>query len=812
MLLNSHLGALNHDHVAPFRSILPLEKAIRRRHRELEDDLAQANPGHFAVRRRGDYLPAALTYIINQRPGNQEDACKDEVDLCRVKVDGFRALVHLLDTDLRLLVENYRRVQQGTIQSMPFSHLWFLFSPGQEIVSARPRHQAFRVLQVTGGRRSMSRTTLGPDSSSGGKVVSDLMVDCFHFDFDGKRFGIVSQAIAIKPYNGVKRIIDLPVYPTELHRAAPDDKHPNRSLGEVLLARGHKFNELCQVSHRRYCGLSLREPNFQTIEEIDSDVVIDFEVASIYAEAQSFAITPRFSGGVIEDPTIEAHDETYETLSVTPPSEGERPWISYDDYEIVKLYWTRWSRSTPLLRTTYTTSTPLPDEVLRLLPGRVYGYVLLTRKWYPLDIDLVEAVPRLKPGEKDGFEKLVLPRGHREIVRALVKTHARKAAGRREVKREFDVVRGKGRGLIILLHGSPGVGKTSTAECVAANAGRPLFPITCGDLGGDTAQEIEENLERFFNLARKWNCVLLLDEADVFLSARVAGNIKQNSLVSVFLRVLEYYSGILILTTNRVGSFDEAIKSRVHCALYYPPLDEEQTFKIWQMNLAALEERNETLPADQRVRFRRAEIEEFARRHWRSGSKENRWNGRQIKNAFQTAVALADWDHLEQTEGLELPIGPLLRRDHFKKVAKASRHFDQYLERVRRSDYSRAVADEIRDDEIRNELHSDGDQSHTDTEKKKQSKRGKKVVSTGGTKAKNKRKSKPLPESESEPQSEESSEEESLSETGSDAHESEELSSEAEEVLHALPTPPPTESSKKKKKAKPARSKKVAKE
>lgn len=158
----------------------------------------------------------------------------------------------------------------------------------------------------------------------------------------------------------------------------------------------------------------------------------------------------------------------------------------------------------------------------------------------------------------------------------------------------------------------------STAECVAANAGRPLFPITCG---ADTVLEIETNLEKFFDLARKWNCVLLLDEADVFLSARVSGNIKQNSLVSVFLRVLEYYSGILILTTNRVGTFDEAIKSRVHCALYYPPLDEQNTFKIWQMNLAGLQERNEELEKKHQVRF---EPERLRNLHDTTGNQEAR--------------------------------------------------------------------------------------------------------------------------------------------------------------------------------------------
>lgn len=143
----------------------------------------------------------------------------------------------------------------------------------------------------------------------------------------------------------------------------------------------------------------------------------------------------------------------------------------------------------------------------------------------------------MKPGENDGFQKLVLPDGHKDVVRALVNTHARRVATDGGIpapksKRVFDVVRGKGQGLIILLHGAPGVGKTSTAECVAANAGRPLLPITCGDLGGSSASEVERNLERYFDLARKWECVLLLDEADVFLSARERGDFRQIMLAS----------------------------------------------------------------------------------------------------------------------------------------------------------------------------------------------------------------------------------------------------------------------------------------
>lgn len=67
---------------------------------------------------------------------------------------------------------------------------------------------------------------------------------------------------------------------------------------------------------------------------------------------------------------------------------------------------------------------------------------------------------------------------------------------------------------------------------MAAQTGRPLFPITCGDIG-TTAPEVEKCLENYFDLAHKWGCVLLLDEADVYLASRErGGDLQRNSLVS----------------------------------------------------------------------------------------------------------------------------------------------------------------------------------------------------------------------------------------------------------------------------------------
>ena len=118
----------------------------------------------------------------------------------------------------------------------------------------------------------------------------------------------------------------------------------------------------------------------------------------------------------------------------------------------------------------------------------------------------------------------------------------------------------------MLLHGPPGVGKTPTAECIAAHVNKPLYPLTSGDLPV-FPDELEEQLQGHFALAERWGCILLLGEADVFLQRRRLNELNINAMVSVFLRQLEYYKGTLFLTTNRVGDMNPAFKSRIHVSL-----------------------------------------------------------------------------------------------------------------------------------------------------------------------------------------------------------------------------------------------------
>ena len=211
--------------------------------------------------------------------------------------------------------------------------------------------------------------------------------------------------------------------------------------------------------------------------------------------------------------------------------------------------------------------------------------------------------------------------------------------------------------------------------------------MTCGDLGL-SATEVEKQLQAKFHLAELWDCVLLLDEADVFLAERNRQDLMRNSLVSVFLRVMEYFSGIMLLTTNRVGSFDPAFTSRIHLHLYYPPLGREQSRSIWQVNIKRLKESKKR--RNEHIRIDADEILDYAIHHFDLAMKKKRqvWNGRQIKNSFQTASALAEYEAYEAQQyldptGLEdRPVQTHLRVEHFKVVARASMEFDDYLQKT----------------------------------------------------------------------------------------------------------------------------------
>ncbi|KAG9121310.1 hypothetical protein FRC07_002764 [Ceratobasidium sp. 392] len=198
-----------------------------------------------------------------------------------------------------------------------------------------------------------------------------------------------------------------------------------------------------------------------------------------------------------------------------------------------------------VLEEEYQPSEPLPDEVLCLTPPAHYGWSFKAKLWGLL---LVESLAEITFDEM-AFDQLVLRPEYKKMIQALVETHAGQ-----EDELARDLVAGKGGGMVMVLHGKPGI----------------------------EAFQLEEKLQNILEMTAARKAVVLIDEADVFLEARDTHDLARNSLVSVFLRLLEYHTGVLILTTNRIRAFDTAFVSRFTIALNYPDLDKDSRLLIWK--------------------------------------------------------------------------------------------------------------------------------------------------------------------------------------------------------------------------------------
>lgn len=179
---------------------------------------------------------------------------------------------------------------------------------------------------------------------------------------------------------------------------------------------------------------------------------------------------------------------------------------------------------------------------------------------------------------QDGRDKIVLPKKMLTALDSIFNAKQENVFG--------DLFHGRHGGIVVMANGPSGVGKTLTAEVFAEYQERPLYAIEMSEIG-TSVESVEENLQKIFARAKKWNAVLLFDEADIFLSERQASDLERSAIVGIFLRLLDYYEGIFFLTTNRGEGIDKAFKSRVTLYLNYPELSDATRKTIWQNMLKA---------------------------------------------------------------------------------------------------------------------------------------------------------------------------------------------------------------------------------
>lgn len=175
-------------------------------------------------------------------------------------------------------------------------------------------------------------------------------------------------------------------------------------------------------------------------------------------------------------------------------------------------------------------------------------------------------------------DKLVLPDANIKLLDALVQNLDLFVE---EDESRSRVLTDKAQSRVILFKGPPGVGKTLTSEVYAERINRPLYEVACGQLGSDP-EELETKLQMVLSRSVRLNMPLVLNEADVYVKAR-GDNLSQNSIITVFLRLLEYHTGLVFLTTNRPDDIDFALISRCIAVINCERPKEPERIRLWRV-------------------------------------------------------------------------------------------------------------------------------------------------------------------------------------------------------------------------------------
>ena len=421
-----------------------------------------------------------------------------------------------------------------------------------------------------------------------------MEVHCTYTDYDGTDVGEAKRVFKIhqKRYfasENPANITDLVVYPRKF--LEEDD-----SLEKCLLERGAHFLTLLGTGIRQYDGLAEH----------------------------------------IKEPPLSFYDPRM--------GEWDAVWLPYKETGRVVIDRKTFQEDNHLSQVGIK---PDPETINKMLcPPFVYGFSLARKEWCRFYLTLIREIN----WKKNRFDSLVMNDSQKKLLQALVSSHAFPDNPR-------DHMEQKGKGLVILLHGTPGSGKTLTAECAAELTEKALFSTNLAELNEEnSAWYFEYRLKQVLQYATIWRAIVLLDEADVFLESRkddVADAANRNALVAVFLKHLEYFSGIVFLTTNRIHVLDDAMKSRIHLALRYSPPELEMRRSIWTQSLRAVRVEQLDMDIDQAIDI----------------LVRDKLNGREITNAINTAQTLArsegkplQLNHIETVLGIRNEFNVSLRR------------------------------------------------------------------------------------------------------------------------------------------------------
>ncbi|GAP93213.1 putative phd-finger domain-containing protein [Rosellinia necatrix] len=599
---------------------------------------------------------------------------RDDLKLLLDTISGGHSGDEKLDKFFRIR-GNYKNQEQETVQ---FDDLWTIFPPGT-LVYGKPFQNEDQVFVVKDNNMTW------PEWNDESREHYHWSLEAWSYDWKDGSFGRSSYILNFEHFEGHRPLTSLKYYPFEMHQ-------DRELVTSKLIERGKKFQQYCKAKNEErmfdydgdavpekkgFSGMKSDETSNQNDSRSLSESDFGFFRRFLSQHSQKNVI-PTAASFHVNGRVMVDYASFYQygsangrngslSQSETGPECGCSDCQSNE--ALAERYRIRFDKMA--------NNPNWEDEQYLLCPPRVLGYILAEKQWAQLQVSHLKAIPpvdtqnawnsRLKLADDDSKDLLF------DLVRCHVSSEAQSGKGGRQLSVD-DLVPGKGKGLVILLYGPPGVGKSSTAETIAVAARKPLFSISVADVG-TKAKHVESNLSKIFSLATYWKAILLIDEADVFLESRGRGGIVQsmdkNALVSVFLRVLEYYKGIMFLTTNQIAEFDIAIPSRIHIAIKYESLRQDQMEAIFRGFLDNLHKQNLVDNYNEIMSWLKEDV-------YAEGL-----DGRQIRNIITTALDLANAD--ERFNRGNGKLGKSHIKKSFNNAKKFKRDFETQMQRYKDS-------------------------------------------------------------------------------------------------------------------------------
>ncbi|KAM0244253.1 hypothetical protein ACHAP5_006466 [Fusarium lateritium] len=638
--------------------------------------------------------------------------------------DQVKAYIEFVKHRLLPIYHKFDNLDYTHQPKVRYSDLWCLFRSGEVIhagegpsvgnsLSTSRKPSGEQLWRLYWMQRSITDWSVDDLKDENGKLRRDdlsepeeISTPCYYIDFDGKSYKGVWRTFTIQQFEGEVDITSLPIYPI---RFLPGYENTIQYCRE----RGQRFRDLLSQQHVLFrhdgwklthspSGCLLRDEKAEdedgddeesedddsdesdvdeedlkgreVSEYIDSDVVIDFEEA--YKAHPSWQ--PQYANwpkGIINTKT---KDDKFAIIQWSDPA---RTKIIQKTNEIVitadnvgSLEWQRLTDKDDFsihsnVRVTEKDPSKQkfsPDDIA-LLPARLIGYSLRHGRFVNIDIGNIKDLS----ADFDHLNKLLIPAAEKKFISAMIQDHYDQEDIQLKAQSTGVVALGQGpiitqtKALTILFHGASGLGKTTTAEALAAAHHKGLLTVSCDDLVID-ADTMKDKLLDAIRLVKKWNCVIHISELGNFLSRQDKGESPSKSaLLPALFRTLKKHHGISLIEVGECKTLIETLASKVDISIAFHTYDGNQLNALYKFNIKHAEKiaRQRAADTGQSVLIIREEgILNFATGNF-GNSYGFRWNGHQIRKAFQMATSLA---YVEQKGAAER----YLERGHFERVKK----------------------------------------------------------------------------------------------------------------------------------------------